>query len=51
MAGFGGTRLGKMLFASAAFRSAKNPCLKKQGLIAVQSQIGLAVNFLNAILI
>jgi hypothetical protein len=30
---FGGTRLGKMFFAVDACRLAKNPYLKKQGLI------------------
>ena len=48
---FGGTRLGKMFFVMDACRLAKNPCLTKQGLVAVQSKLRLAVNLLIATLI
>jgi hypothetical protein len=51
MAGFGGTRLGKMFFVSDACRLAKNPYLRKQGLITVQSKLRLTVNLLIATLI
>ena len=41
----------KMFFVMDACRLAKNPCLTKQGLVAVQSKLRLAVNLLIATLI
>ena len=50
MAGFGGTHLGKMLFSSAACRSAKTPARKSRGLSKCKN-IRPAVKLLGTILI